>query len=133
MEATVPRLEARLPDLHEFVRTLARQIEGSDVRDGDTLVMRFRDFYTDARMAAIDAVLPGWQEMAAYASGATLHHVTQALRQPESADGSQASWICRACASSLASMSWRIRSKRRRPRMSCTDLEPRMPVTASRK
>jgi hypothetical protein len=79
MEAMVPRLEARLPDLHEFVRTLARQIEGSDVRDGDTLVMRFRDFYTDARMAAIDAVLPGWQEMAAYASGATLHHVTQAL------------------------------------------------------
>ncbi|HET9694190.1 MAG TPA: hypothetical protein VFP48_07385 [Steroidobacteraceae bacterium] len=79
MEAVVPRLEARLPDLHEFVRTLARQIEGRAVRDGDTLVARFRDFYTDARLAAIDAVLPGWQAMGAYANGATLHHVTQAM------------------------------------------------------
>lgn len=75
----VPRVEARLPDLHEFVRTLARQVEGRTVRDGDTLLARFRDFYTDARMAAIDAVLPGWKEMAAHAKGATLHHVTQAL------------------------------------------------------
>lgn len=79
MEAMVPRLGARLPDLHEFVCTLARQIEDRVVRDGDTLAGRLRDFYTDVRMAAIEAVLPGWQCMAAYADGATLHHVTQAM------------------------------------------------------
>lgn len=79
MEASVPRLGARLPDLHEFVCTLARQIETGAVRDGGTLAGRLRDFYTDARMSAIEAVLPGWRGMAAYADGATLHHVTQAM------------------------------------------------------
>lgn len=79
MDAPVPRLEARLPDLHEFVRTLARQIDRHVIRDGDALVARFREFYTPTRLGTIDAVLPGWRVMADYAEGATLHHVTQAL------------------------------------------------------
>ena len=79
MEATIPRLEDRLPDLLEFVRTLARQIEASEIRDGDALVVRIRGFYTAEQTAAIEAVAPGWKEMAAYADGTTLHHVTQVL------------------------------------------------------
>lgn len=79
MEAIVPRLDARLPELCEFVRTLAVQIDAGDLRDGAALVDRFRHFYTVDRMAAIDAVLPGWHTMAAYSNGATLHHVTQAM------------------------------------------------------
>ncbi len=79
MEATIPRLEDQLPDLLEFVRTLARQIEAGEIQDGDALVARIRYFYTAERMAAIETVAPGWKEMAAYADGTTLHHVTQVL------------------------------------------------------
>jgi hypothetical protein len=79
MEATIPRLEDHLPDLLEFVRTLARQIEAGEVQDGDALAVRIRDFYTTEQTNAVDTVAPGWREMAAYADGTTLHHVTQVL------------------------------------------------------
>jgi hypothetical protein len=79
MQATIPRLEEHLPDLFEFVRTLARQIEMGELQDGEELALRFRDFYTPRRMSAIETVAPGWQEMAAHADGATLNHITQAL------------------------------------------------------
>ena len=79
MAATIPRLEEQLPQLLEFVRTLARQIEAGEIQDGDALGARIRDFYTAEQTAAIENVAPGWQEMAAYADGTTLHHVTQVL------------------------------------------------------
>jgi hypothetical protein len=79
MQATIPSPEDRLPDLCTFVRTLARQIDAGELRDGDELALRIRDFYTAGRMAAIEIVAPGWQQMAAHAEGATLHHITQAL------------------------------------------------------
>jgi hypothetical protein len=79
MAATIPRLEERLPQLLGFVRALARQIETGEIQDGDALGARIRDFYTAGQMAAIETVAPGWQEMAAYADGTTLHHVTQVL------------------------------------------------------
>jgi hypothetical protein len=49
------------------------------LQDGDALARRIRDFYTSDRMRAIEVVAPGWQDMAAYASQATLDHITQAL------------------------------------------------------
>jgi len=52
MDETIPRLEDQPPDLFEFVRTAALQIE---------------------------AVAPGWRDMSAHADGATPNHVTQAL------------------------------------------------------
>ena len=79
MEATIPRLKDHLPDLFEFARTLAGQIDAGVVQDGDELGLRIRDFYTADRMETIESVVPGWQDMAAYADGATLHHITQAL------------------------------------------------------
>ncbi|MBK7903484.1 MAG: hypothetical protein IPJ97_11515 [Proteobacteria bacterium] len=79
MAATIPRLENQLPDLLEFVRTLAWQIETAAIQDGEALVARMRHFYTAEQMAAIEPVAPGWREMAAYADGTTLHHVTQVL------------------------------------------------------
>ena len=79
MQETIPYPEDHLPDLCGFVRTLARQIEAGELQDGDQLVRRLRDFYTADRMQAIEAVAPGWRDMAAYADGATLNHVTQAL------------------------------------------------------
>jgi hypothetical protein len=79
MYETIPRLEDQLPDLFEFVRTAALQIEAGQLRDGDELALRIRDFYTAHRMDVIETVAPGWRDMSAYADGATLHHVTQAL------------------------------------------------------
>ena len=79
MAATIPRLEEQLPQLLEFVRTLARQIEAGEIQDGDALGARIRVFYTAEQTAAIENVAPGWKEMAAYADGTTLHHVTQVL------------------------------------------------------
>jgi len=79
MQALIPILEDRLPDLFDFVRTLARQIDAGELQDGDALCLRMRDFYTADRMQTIETVAPGWQEMAAYADRATLHHITQVL------------------------------------------------------
>ena len=50
-----------------------------ELRDGDELVQRIRDFYTADRMDVIEMVAPGWRAMSAYADGATRNHVTQAL------------------------------------------------------
>ena len=79
MQATIPRLEDHLPELSDFTGSLANRIETGELQSGDELASRFRDFYTPDRMAAIEIVVPGWQEMAAYADGATLNHITQAL------------------------------------------------------
>ena len=79
MQAPVPFLEDRVPDLFDFFRTMARQIDTGELHDGDALLLHFRDFYTADRMQVIEAVAPGWQEMAAYADRATLHHITQVL------------------------------------------------------
>ena len=79
MQAPIPYLEDRLPDLFDFVRTLADQIDAGELQDADALLLRLRDFYTADRMQAIEAVAPGWQDMAAYADRATLHHITQVL------------------------------------------------------
>ena len=79
MAASVPQLDDHLPELLEFVRSIARQIEALELQDGDELVLRIRDFYSADRMATIESVAPGWQEMAAAADGATLNHITQAL------------------------------------------------------
>ncbi len=79
MAATMPQLEDHLPELIEFVQTLAHQIEARQLADGDALAQRFSDFYTPDRMRAIEVIAPGWQEMAAAADGATLNHITQAL------------------------------------------------------
>lgn len=79
MAATIPRLDDHLPGLLEFVRMLARQIEAGELQDGDALLQRFQDFYTADRMQAIERIAPGWQDMAAFADGATLNHITQTL------------------------------------------------------
>ena len=79
MAASIPQLDDHLPELLEFVRTLAHQVEAGQLPDGDALTQRLGGFYTPDRMQAIEVVAPGWQEMAAAADGATLNHITQAL------------------------------------------------------
>jgi hypothetical protein len=79
MPALIPNLEDRLPELFAFVRALGRQIDAGELQDGDALLLRLREFYTDDRMQTIERVAPGWQAMAAYADRITLHHITQVL------------------------------------------------------
>jgi hypothetical protein len=79
MEAAIPELKNHLPDLSDFVRIQARQIEAGELRNGDELGQRIRDFHTPGRMRSVEAVSPGWLDMAAYADGATLDHITRAL------------------------------------------------------
>jgi hypothetical protein len=79
MAENVRQLEEHLPDLLRFVRMLAGEIEAGELKDGSALGQRCRDFYTADRMRSIEIVAPGWQDMAAYAEGATLNHITQAL------------------------------------------------------
>ena len=79
MPDPIPNLEERLPEVFDFARTLARQIDAGELRDGDALLLHLRGFYTADRMQGIEAVAPGWQAMAAYADRATLHHITQVL------------------------------------------------------
>jgi hypothetical protein len=79
MTSTIPQLNQRLPQLFDFVRTLARRIETAELRDGDELRRQLRDFYTVETMHDIEAVAPGWQAMAALADGATRNHITQVL------------------------------------------------------
>jgi uncharacterized protein YerC len=79
MTSTIPQLNQRLPQLFDFVRTLARRIETAELRDGDELLRQLRDFYTVETMHDIEAVAPGWQAMAALADGATRNHITQVL------------------------------------------------------
>ena len=79
MDQSIPRLEDHLPHLFDFVRTMAAHIDTGQLRDGDELARRIRDFYTEDRMDVIEMVAPGWRAMSAYADGATRSHVTQAL------------------------------------------------------
>jgi hypothetical protein len=79
MAETIPRLKDLLQDLFEFVRAAALQVEAGDLRDGDELARRIRDFYTPDRMGVVETVAPGWREMSAHADGATRQHITQAL------------------------------------------------------
>ena len=79
MVSPVPQLDDHLPDLLEFVRAMARQIDTGEIADGDALARRVQDFYTADRLQAIERVAPGWQDMASQANGATLNHITQAM------------------------------------------------------
>jgi hypothetical protein len=58
MDEIIPRLEDLLPDLFEFVRTAALQIEAGKLRDGHELARRIRDFYTADRIDVIEMVAP---------------------------------------------------------------------------
>jgi hypothetical protein len=79
IDSSIPQLREHLPDLFEFVRTLADEIEAGELQDAGELAARIHDFYTADRMAVIEVAAPGWREMAGYADGATRKHVTEAL------------------------------------------------------
>ncbi len=79
IDSSIPQLREHLPDLFEFVRTLAAGIEAGELQHAGELAARIHDFYTADRMAVIEIAAPGWREMAGHADGATRKHITEAL------------------------------------------------------
>jgi hypothetical protein len=79
IDSSIPQLREHLPDLFEFVRTLAVEIESGELQHAGELAARILDFYTADRMAMIEIAAPGWRDMAGYADGATRKHITEAL------------------------------------------------------
>ena len=77
--SSIPQLREHLPDLFEFVRTLAAEIDAGELQNAGELAARIHAFYTADRMAVIEIAAPGWREMAGYADGATRKHITEAL------------------------------------------------------
>lgn len=76
---TIPRAEALLPQLTRFVHLLLEEIQQGQITDWPDFIEQVRAFYTPERMAQIEHVVPGWDEMASYANQQTLIHVTSVL------------------------------------------------------
>ncbi len=69
-----PRPEDYLPDLIGFLENSAGTIDRGET-DWKKLSENVQQFFTSLMLDRIDAVLPGWREMASYAGGLTLIHV----------------------------------------------------------
>jgi hypothetical protein len=77
--AARPMLEDKIPELVDFVDGLAEEIEAGRLDNWEPFSARAQEFYTPARMAEIEACIPGWDRMASFEDGATLVHVTGAM------------------------------------------------------
>lgn len=83
----LPTVQSFLPDLLPFIRTLASDFEAGTFTSWADARERVFAFFTPERMAQVEAVVPGWVEMASYENGQTLIHVPLVmvglLLQPE--------------------------------------------------
>jgi hypothetical protein len=70
-----PLVETHLPEVVQFVSSLAQDHRSGEIQSWEALSERTRAFYTPERQDRIEAVLPGWREMSSYAGGTTLVHV----------------------------------------------------------
>lgn len=76
---TVPKVETHLPELVQFVRQLASDVQHGTLTGWEPFSERVRAFYTPPMMSKIEGVLPGWGHMASFADEQTLIHVTSVL------------------------------------------------------
>ena len=74
-----PRVEPLLPGLMDFAAELARNLESGEIDSGPAMAASVRAFFSEEKRAEVDAVMPGWREMASYAEDATLVHVMAVL------------------------------------------------------
>jgi hypothetical protein len=74
-----PSLESHLPDMMDFVSALAQDYQAGDIDSWPIMAERVHLFFTPDRLNKVDALVPGWRNMASYAAGATLVHVTSVL------------------------------------------------------
>ena len=73
---TFPSFEQRLPDLDDFILQLVHEYQIGQISSWEDLEERVQAFFTPAKMDRMEAIVPGWCEMASYTDRITLVHVT---------------------------------------------------------
>ena len=99
----VPQVEQLVPDVWAFVQRMLSMHEAGRLTDWAQLEAATHAFFAAERMDRIEATIPGWQKMAAYADSLTLNHVmlvfTALLQSPE---------YCAASAETRQLMNWTV-------------------------
>ncbi len=75
----IPRIETQLPAYMQLVDHLAAQVQRGTLTGWATFAPLVRAFFTPARLAEVEHVVPGWSAMARLAKQQTLIHVTGVL------------------------------------------------------
>ncbi len=74
-EPGFPTIDRHLPEMMAFARGLANDFRSGHLQSWQALTQRVDDFFSPAMLDTVEAVAPGWREMAAYAQGVTQVHV----------------------------------------------------------
>lgn len=72
----LPHPREKLPELMIFIDKLDGMRKSGELSDWDTSFETIMRFYTPEQLAAIEAVIPHWQQMTAFGNGITCVHVT---------------------------------------------------------
>jgi hypothetical protein len=70
-----PILESHLPDLMNFVTALVQGYQSREIDSWQVLEEKVFKFFSIAEVDKVNAVAPGWRDMAACAGGITLVHI----------------------------------------------------------
>ena len=74
-ETSFPTIEYHLPEMMAFVSGLVQDFQSGDIRSWETITERTQSFFSSDMLDKIEAIAPGWRDMASYANGMTLVHV----------------------------------------------------------
>jgi len=74
-----PHVETCLPELMPFIAPLAEDYNTGRLNSWPEIAEPVRGFFTPEMVSRVDALIPGWREMAADGNGTTLIHVTAVL------------------------------------------------------
>ena len=70
-----PSIESYLPDMMNFVSALAQDYQFGAINCWQIMEEKVHTFFSLDRLDKVNAVAPGWRDMASYADGTTLVHV----------------------------------------------------------
>ena len=70
-----PHIETYLPEMMSFVGEITEDYCSGNVSSWELMAERVNTFFTSEMLNTVDAVMPGWYKMSAYANGVTLTHV----------------------------------------------------------
>jgi hypothetical protein len=71
-----PFFDECFPAMNQFILELVKAYRAGRINSWTALDGRVRQFFRRERMDGIEAKVPGWKKMSAYAGGVTLTHVT---------------------------------------------------------
>ena len=74
--ANFPSFDQQLPDLDEFILQLVQRYQAGQIDSWEQLEKFVHAYFTPAKMERMEAIVPGWGEMASFSDGITLVHVT---------------------------------------------------------